>query len=117
MASVITSFCWRLRRIAEGRKIVKKLTVKSLATAGAFLVLLATSLSACGQPSQTSTNGAGSASQSSAQSGSDELQRWNSRISATQNGDELQRWHTKVPDAQEGDELQRWGAKSADAQP
>ena len=98
---------------------MKKLTVKSLVTAGAFLVLLATSLSACGQQAQKSTNGAGSASQSSAQSGADELVRWNNRISATQNGDELQRWHVKAPEAQDNDnsdELQRWGAKSPNAQ-
>jgi hypothetical protein len=89
---------------------VKKLTVKSVVTAGAFLVLLATSLSACGQQAQKSTNGAGSTSQPSAQSGADELQRWNNRISAAQNGDELQRWHVKVPeaqDSQDSDELQR----------
>jgi hypothetical protein len=118
---IFARYCSREKHL-RGEKNVKKLTIKSLATTGAFVLLLATglvsSLAACGEPAQrSSSSGVGSASHASAPSGADELQRWQTRMSAAQGGDELQRWNAKVPVAQDSDELQRWQAKSADAQP
>ena len=40
---------------------MKKLTIKSLATTGAFLLLLATSVSACGRQAHKSPSGPGAA--------------------------------------------------------
>lgn len=83
---------------------MKKLTIKSLvahcATTGAFLLLLATTIGACGQPTQQgSTGSVGGAPPSSAQSGADELQRWQSRSTTSSDADEMQRAAARYPGA------------------
>ena len=76
---------------------MKKLTIKSLATTGAFLLLLATSFSACGQQGQKSSSGPGATPQQSASSGGDELQRAKARAGVESGSDELQRWENRYP--------------------
>jgi len=99
----------RVRGISEGRKIVKKLkTITSLATTGAFLLLMVSGLAACGQSAQ---KGVASAPQQSASSGGDELQRAKSHIATTSESDELQRAEARDSATPESDELQRAKAR------
>ena len=74
---------------------MKKLkTITSLATTGAFLLLMVSGLAACGQSAQ---KGVASAPQHSASSGGDELQRAKARIGIESESDELQRWEGRYP--------------------
>jgi hypothetical protein len=76
---------------------MKKLNITSLATTGALLIVLVTSVTACGQSIPKSSVGSQPASHDTSQSSPDELQRWNARYQPTPEGDELQRWAAKYP--------------------
>lgn len=95
---------------------MKKLTITSLvthcATTGAFLLLLATTIGACGQATQQgSAGGVGGAPPSSAQSGADELQRWHTRTTTASDADEMQRWRAHVQITPDADEMQHAAAR------
>jgi hypothetical protein len=58
---------------------MKKLSIRSLAATSAFLLLVVSSVSACGQQAHKSPSGPGAALQQSTASDGDELQRWEAR--------------------------------------
>lgn len=91
---------------------MKRLSIRSLAVTGVFLLMMVSGVSACGRQTQNTQAGIGAAPGQSANSGSDELQRWQAALSQNAaNGDELQRWQNKPAIKVEEDELQRWAAR------